>query len=156
MGVASIFTFLHVLFMLGIIVLCLVAAMPTRAWAVVAERFKRFMARRVRQRLEAAFSTQSQNFSADESYLPYGVGLALDHASGLVFLAEPEKSALRSAVLPRAQLGAPRMVVEQRDGFHHYFIEIEQAGGNRPVWRLPCQDADLAAKIEQRLQGAFG
>lgn len=156
MSVASIFTVIHVLFMLGIIVLCLVAAMPTRGWMAVAEKVRRFMARGMRQRLEAAFSKQSQPFTPDENYMPYGVGLAFDHRRGLVFLAAPDKAALRCAIQPQAQLGAHRMVVEQKDGFHHYFIEIDQADSQRPAWRLPCQTADLAARIDQRLQGALG
>lgn len=152
---SALITPFHVLFMIGIIVLCLVAAMPTRGWMLVAAKGKSFLRRGIKRKLEAALAAQKQPFSPDESYLSQGVGLALDHTRGLVFLAQPEGDVFRCAIQPQTQLGPHRLVVEQENGFHRCFIEIPQIGQGLPAWRLPCRDSDVANEIDQTLYKAL-
>ena len=153
---SALITPFHVLFMVGIIILCLVAAMPTRGWMLVSDKTKRFLRRGIKRKLEAALAAQQQAFHPDESYLPQGVGLALDHARGLVFLAQPEGEMFRCAIQPQTQLGSYRLVVEQENGFHRCFIEILQAGEAQPAWRLPCRDSEVANEIDRTLYKALG
>lgn len=152
---SALFTPFHVLFMIGIIILCLVAAMPTRGWMLVTDKSKRFLRRGIKRKLEEALAAQKQAFTPDESYLPQGVGLALDHTRGLVFLAQPEGETLRCAIQSQAQLGPHRLVVDQENGFHRCFIEIAQVGQAAASWRLPCRDSEVANEIDQTLYKAL-
>ena len=127
MQLPQLYTLFHIFFMLGIIALCTITGMPSRYWVVLGAKARRFLQQGKRKRLHQAFAAQGQAFTADESFLEQGVGLALDHQRGLVFLAQPNGKDYQSAILPKTHLGAHAAIVRQEEGFHHYFVEIADA-----------------------------
>lgn len=152
MSLSDLYTLFHILFMIGIIVLCTVVGMPTRYWIVLSGWAKGRLLHAKGERLQKALAQQGASFSADESFLDRGVGLAIDHKRGLVFLAQPDGKQYQTAILPMAQLGAHATVVRQEEGFHRCFIEIYETGAAMRKWLLPCADSDLADEINYRLE----
>jgi hypothetical protein len=141
----------HWLFIIGTLILCAVAAMPTRGWLIISERVKGNVVHRKQKRLEEALAAQRHAFSPDESFLDRGVGLAVDHAQRLVFLAMPDGAQMRAEILPVAALSAHETSMRLDNGFQEYFVEISTPGGLRPSWRLPCGDAALADEVDGAL-----
>ncbi len=141
----------HWLFIISTLILCAVAAMPTRAWLSIAERVKTSTVRRQQKRLEEALAAQRRPFTPDESFLDRGVGLALDHAQGLVFLAVPDGAQTRAEILPASALGAHEARMRLDNGFQEHFVDISAPGAARPSWRLPCGDAALAFEVDGAL-----
>lgn len=155
MTISQLYLLFHVLFMIGIIILCMVVGMPTRYWWAVAAWLRHRLLNSKGKKLQKALALQGEEFLSDESFLDRGVGLAIDHKRGLVFLAEPDGKHYQTAVLPKSQLGEHRMVVQQADGFHHFFVEISETGTAPRKWRLPCADSELADEINRKLNKAF-
>lgn len=151
MSLQDLYILLHILFMIGIIVLCMVAAMPTRYWMALAAWGRRHLLHRKGEQLQKALALQGAAFAADESFLDRGVGLAMDHKQGLIFLAQKEGKQYKTAILPKVLLGAHTTIVRQDEGFHRCFVEILEAGATPRKWLLPCTDSDLADEINLRL-----
>ncbi|WP_298216124.1 hypothetical protein [Acidocella sp.] len=145
--------FFHWLFIIGTLVLCAIAALPTRAWLGLAGRFRASRLRSRWQRLEAALRSHPGPFSPDDNFLPRGGGLAADRGRGLVFLAEPDGARVRSAILPLAALGAHAARLKVENGFQEHVLEVETPGQEPPLWRLRCPDAELAAAMAAALTG---
>ena len=156
MSFPDLYTLLHILFMIGIIALCMVAAMPTRYWVILGSWARGRLLHAKGEKLKKVLALQEASFSADESFLDRGVGLAMDHKRGLVFLAQPNGKQYQTAILPKTQLGAHETIVLQENGFHRCFIEIFQTGAAARKWRLPCVDSDLADEINDWLEAEVG
>ena len=155
MSLFALYFTIHVLLMIGIIALCVVTGMPTRYWRALAAWGRQRWLRGKAKKLQKALAVQGADFASDESFLERGVGLAIDHTRGLVFLAQPEGKQYQSAILPKSQLGAHATVIRQEEGFHHCFVEIEQTEAPTRKWLLPCADSDLADEINERLSQAL-
>lgn len=155
MALPQIYLLLHILFMIGIIVLCMVAAMPTRYWMAVCAWGRKFLLQRKGEKLKKALALQGENFSSDESFLDRGVGLAIDHRHGLIFLAQPDGQRYQTTILQKSQLGTHATVIRQEEGFHRCFVEIAETGAASRKWLLPCVDSDLADEINRSLSKAF-
>lgn len=151
MSLSHTYLLIHILFMIGIVVLCMVAAMPTRYWRGLAAWGRQKLLRAKGEKLQKALALQGVHFAADESFLDRGVGLAMDHKQGLVLLAQPEGKQYQTAILAKSQLGAHTTIVKQVEGFHRCFVEIEQTGTQARTWRLPCADSELADEVNDRL-----
>lgn len=141
----------HWLFIISTLILCAVAAMPTRGWLALGERLKGGALKRKQRRLEAALAAQLQPFQPDVSFLDRGVGLAVDHAHKLVFLAVPEGAKMYAEILPASALGAHQALTRLDNGFQDHVVEIAASAGARPLWQLFCGDAALAAEIDGAL-----
>lgn len=146
-----VYIFLHIFFMIGIIVLCAAVGMPTRYWVVLGGRIRAHFLYAKGRKLKKALQLQDIHFSSDESFLDRGVGLAIDHQRGLMFLAQPEGSHYQTAILPKAQIGAHTTIINQVEGFHRCYLEVLENGANAKKWRLPCADLDLADEINDKL-----
>ncbi|MGE4481907.1 hypothetical protein [Acidocella sp.] len=112
--------------------------------------------RRTQTQLEQALAAQQRPFTPGESFLDRGVGLAIDHAQGLVFLATPDKAGMRADILPASALGTHSARTKLDNGFQEHFVEIGAPGTTRPAWRLSCPDTALAVEVDlalSRLQG---
>lgn len=144
----------HWLFIISTLILCAVAAMPTRAWLALADKFRNSTTRQKQRRFEAALAAQTQAFTPEQSFLPRGAGLALDHKRGLVFLAEPDGAQMRAAILPVSALGAHAARTLADNGFQEYVLEVEAPGTAHPSWRLRCADSDLAQEMDGALSNA--
>lgn len=143
---------LHILFMVGIIILCTAVGMPTRYWMILGTKIRaRFLHSRG-EKLKKALQSQGVTFSSDESFLDRGVGLAIDHQRGLIFLAQPKGKQYQTTILPKARLGAHATLINQIDGFHRCFLKISETGTNSQTWLLPCADSELADEINDRLE----
>lgn len=152
MSLSDLYTLFHILFMVGIILLCTVVGMPTRYWVVLGGWARGRFLQAKGEKLQKILALQGVSFSADESFLDRGVGLAIDHKRGLVFLAQPDGKQYQTAILPRANLGAHETIVSQENGFHRCFVEISEIGTSARKWLLPCADSDLADEINHRLE----
>lgn len=141
----------HWLFIIGTLILCAVAAMPTRGWLTIAGRLKGGTTRRKQKRLEEALAAQHRPFTPDESFLDRGVGLAVDRTQQLVFLAVPDGAQMRAEILHTSALGEHTARTELDNGFQEHFVEIATPGAIRPFWRLPCGDAALADEVDGAL-----
>ncbi len=141
----------HWLFIITTLILCAVAAMPTRGWLAVAERFKSSTLQRKQKRLEAALAAQRRPFTPDESFLDRGVGLAVDHVQKLVFLAMPDGAQMRAEILPASALGTHEARTKQDNGFQEHIVEIAAPGATHSSWRLLCDDASLAFEVDGAL-----
>lgn len=146
------YVLLHILFMIGIIVLCTAVGMPTRYWVILGARIREHFLHTKGEKLKKALSLQGVDFSSDESFLERGVGLALNHQHGLIFLAQPEGKQYKTAIIPKTQLGAHSTIINQVDGFHRCFLEISETGAHAQKWLLPCADSELADDINSRLE----
>lgn len=155
MALPQIYLYFHVLFMIGIIVLCMLAAMPTRYWMGVSAWGRQYLLRKRGDKLKKALALQGENFLSDESFLDRGVGLAIDKGKGLIFLAQKEGQRYKTAILPKSQLGTHETIIRQEDGFQRCFLEISQIGPSAHKWLLPCMDSDLADEINSRLNEAL-
>lgn len=155
MSLSDLYLLLHIFFMIGIILLCAIAAMPTRYWMALAAWGRRRLLQTKGEKLQKALALQGAVFTADESFLDRGVGLAMDHKQGLVFLAQADGKQYRTAILSKAQLGAHTTIVRQDEGFHRCFVEILETGATPRKWLLPCADSDLADEINSRLSHDF-
>lgn len=151
MSFFHVYVFLHILLMLGIIALCAGAGMPTRYWLALGSRIRQRFLQNKGKKLKKALRLQGIDFPLDESFLDCGVGLAIDHQRGLIFLAQPEKDKYETAVLSKAQLGTHTVFINQVDGFQRCYLDISQIGDCEKKWRLPCADADLATEINDAL-----
>lgn len=156
MSFSDLYILFHILFMIGIIVLCTVVGMPTRYWVALGAWARERLLDAKGEKLKKALALQGANFSADESFVDRGVGLAIDDKHGLVFLAQPDGKRYQTAILPVARLGAHETVVRQDEGFHSCFVEISETGAKARKWLLPCTDSDLADEINNRLAGRLG
>lgn len=145
----------RVVFVIGIILLCMVAAMPTQYWLNLAAYGRRRLLQAKGAKLQRALALQGVDFDSDESFLDRGVGLAIDHKHGLIFLAQPEGEAYQTAILSKAQLGAHTTLIRQEDGFHRCFVEISETSPTPRTWLLPCADSDLADEVNERLRQAL-
>lgn len=105
MQLPQLYSVLHILFMLGIIALCAVTGMPTRYWRALAAWGRKRWLRAKGEKLRKALALQGADFSSDESFLDQGVGLAIDHKRGLVFLAQPDGRHYQTTILSMSQLG---------------------------------------------------
>ena len=151
MSLPQLYLLFHILFMIGIILLCMVAAMPTRYWLTLASWVRRSLMRAKGRKLQQALALQGVEFSADESFLDRGVGLAIDHQRGLVFLAQPDGKHYQTTILPKAKLGTHMTIVQQEEGFHRCFVELSERDQTAHKWLLPCADSELAEEINTRL-----
>lgn len=156
MSFSDLYALFHILFMIGIILLCTIVGMPTRYWIRLGGWAKKRLLLTKGEKLQKALALQGENFASDESFIDRGVGLAIDHKRGLVFLAQPDGKHYQTAILLRAQLGAHETIVRQEEGFHRYFVEIVETGATARKWLLPCTDSDLADEINERLEDAQG
>ncbi len=141
----------HWLFIITTLVLCAVAALPTRFWLRTGEWLKTRRLRGKQARLQEALAAQRRPFTPEESFLERGVGLAIDHERKLVFLASPQNGRIRAEILPNAALGQREVLVLSDHGFQENFVEISTPGLANPLWRLPCADAELAAEVDRAL-----
>ena len=141
----------HWLFIIITLVLCAVAALPTRFWLRTGELIKARDLRGKRLRLQKALAAQHLPFTPDESFLDRGVGLAMDHGRKLVFLACPQGGGMRAEILPSVALGGHEACMQSDHGFQEYFVEISIPGKAQPVWRLACENAELAAEVDGAL-----
>ena len=92
-------------------------------------------------------------FTADKDFFPRGVGLALDRARGLLFLAECDGGVMRSVLLPVSALRAVRGGDSGDDGVYDHFVDVTVQGRGKPSWRLLCgEDSTLAAEVAQVLE----
>ncbi|MDE1907581.1 MAG: hypothetical protein KGH75_14140, partial [Rhodospirillales bacterium] len=133
------------------LVLCAVAALPTRFWVRTGEWGKTRLLRGKQARLKDALAAQRRPFTPDESFLDRGVGLAVDHERKLVFLACPQNGGMRAEILPSSALGQHEARIVSDNGFQENFVEILTPGTANPVWRLPCGDSELAAEVDSAL-----
>ena len=138
----------HWLFIVTTLVLCAVAGLPTRFWLRSGEWLKSRGLRGKKIRLEEALAAQRRPFTADESFLDRGVGLAIDDKRRLVFLASMEGGGIRAGILPSTALGEHKVQMQSDNGFQEYFVEISAPGTAHPIWRLHCEDAELAAEVD--------
>lgn len=141
----------HWLFIIITLLLCAVAALPTRFWLRIGEWVKTRLLRGKQARLKDALAAQPSPFTPDESFLDRGVGLAVDHERKLVFLACPQNGKMRAEILPSSALGQHEALILSDNGFQENFVEILTPGMANPVWRLPCTDAELAAEVDSAL-----
>ena len=141
----------HWLFIIITLLLCAVAALPTRFWVRVGEWVKTRGLQGKQARLQAALVQQRRPFTPDESFLNRGVGLAMDHERKLVFLACPQNGRMRAEILPSSALGQHMVLMQSDHGFQENFVEISIPGTAQPVWRLPCADSELAAEVDNAL-----
>jgi hypothetical protein len=141
----------HWLFITGTLILCVVAAMPTRGWLALGSWVKNGALKRKQKRLEDALAAMQQPFRPDVSFLDRGVGLAVDHAHRLVFLAMPDGAQMRAEILPATALGAHQARTKLDNGFQEHVVEIAAPGSARPFWRLICDDAALADEVNGAL-----
>ncbi len=141
----------HWLFIISTLILCAVAAMPTRGWLGMAERVKNRTMRHKQRRLEEALAGLHRPFLPDVSFLDRGVGLAVDHAHRLVFLAMPDGAQMRAEILPASALGAHEARTRLDNGFQEHIVDIVAPGAARTSWRLSCGDAALAAEVDGAL-----
>ncbi|MBU6449922.1 MAG: hypothetical protein KGQ26_09895 [Rhodospirillales bacterium] len=141
----------HWLFIIITLLLCAVAALPTRFWLRTGEWAKARGLRGKQVQLKDALAAQRHPFTPDESFLDRGVGLAVDHERKLVFLACPQNGAMRAEILPSSALGPHEARILSDNGFQENFVEILTPGLANPVWRLPCGDTELAAEVDSAL-----
>lgn len=146
------YVFLHILFMIGIVILCTAVGMPTRYWMILGAKIRERFLHAKGEKLKKALQSQGVTFSSDESFLDRGVGLAIDHQRGLIFLAQPDGKQYQTTILPKARLGAHSTLINQVDGFQRCFLEISETGADAQKWRLPCADSELADEINNRLE----
>lgn len=146
-----VYVFLHIFFMIGIIVLCTAVGMPTRYWVVLGGKIRERFLHTKGEKLKKALQLQGIDFPSDESFLDSGVGLAINYQSGLIFLAQPDGKKYKTAIFSKAQLGAHTTIINQVDGFQRCYLEISETGKNAKTWRLPCADSELADEINNRL-----
>lgn len=151
----TLYLVIHILFMLGIIVLCTVAAMPTRYWQILGSWGKQRLSHAKGKKLQSVLALQGVRFEGDESFLDRGVGLAIDHKQGLVFLAQPDGKQYQTAIVPKTSLGPHAAIIRQEDGFHRNFVEILETSSPTRKWLIPCSDSDLANEINSRLSAAL-
>ncbi|MBU6419300.1 MAG: hypothetical protein KGQ79_06170 [Proteobacteria bacterium] len=141
----------HWLFIITTLVLCAVAVLPTRFWLRSGEWIKTRGLRTKQTRLQSLLAAQRQPFTPELSFLERGVGLAVDKGRALVFLASSENGGMRATILPCAALGGHALRMLSDNGFQEYFVEISTPGTAQPLWRLDCDDAPLAAEVDDAL-----
>ncbi|MCB5943851.1 hypothetical protein [Acidocella sp. KAb 2-4] len=130
--------------------------LPTRWYTGMASWVKNSSARQTLHALEQELTRQAgQGFSQDISFFAEGVGLALDRARKLVFIAVREDGKLQSAVVPFSAV-VDHTHGEKRDsGFYDYYVDVTITGAARPVWRLLCgENPELAARLRAALDEA--
>ena len=96
-------------------------------------------------------------FEPAQSFLPLGVGVALDPARRLLFLAARDWSGLRSTLVPFAALRTVRCGETSESGFYDHFVDVTVRDGVRESWRLLCgRNKALAAELVAVLKGVRG
>lgn len=136
------------------LILCVVSSFPTKwcqqGWGWMAGLWHGHVARRLGR--ELARRTRGTRFAAAQSFLPRGVGLALDTERRQMFLAERDGGGLTSAVVDFASVSAVRKGEAYDAGFFDHYVELTVGDGQKPSWRLLCgANAGLAAEVEQAL-----
>jgi hypothetical protein len=93
-------------------------------------------------------------FDPAHSFLPHGVGLALDPARRLLFLAARDWSGLRSTLVPFAALRTVKCGETSDTGFYDHYVDVTVRDGVRESWRLLCGgNKALAAEMALVLRG---
>ena len=139
-------------------VLCAIAGFPTKWWVDMGRWSQTAWRRRTVRQLERALARQAgaQNFVAGTSFLPSGVGLALDPAAQKLFLAVRDGNGLTSAILPFSAVREVQSGEVNDSGFHDYYVDLTMREGARPVWRLLCgEDSALASTMAAEVEKAL-
>lgn len=93
-------------------------------------------------------------FKPAQSFLPQGVGVALDPARRLLFLAARDGSVLRSTLVPFAALRTVKCGETSDSGFYDHYVDVTVRDGVRESWRLLCGgNKALAAELVAALKG---
>jgi hypothetical protein len=96
--------------------------------------------------------TAGTAFTPGPSFLAQGIGLAVDPAHRLLFLAEPNGSAMNSAIMPFAAINEVRRGEANNSGFYDYYVELNLRDAKKSSWRLLCGDNPaLADAVEKAL-----
>lgn len=141
----------HWIFITVTLVLCVIAAMPTRAWMSVTAWLKTQLTRRKNLQFETALAAVLRPFTPDESFFARGGGLAFDQGRGLIFLARPNGGTMKSAIYPVQMIGShsPDFLVD--NGFQEVVLKITLRDDAETIWRLPCVDDTLAHDMDAAL-----
>jgi len=136
-------------------ILCAISSFPTKwcadLWSWMAALWHGHVVRQLER--EMARKTAGTGFSAAVSFLPRGVGLALDPARKLLFLAADDGGGVRSALLPFTALRAARTGEGSDRGFYDHYVDIDVQDEQHPLWRLLCgEKPELAAAVRQALR----
>lgn len=135
-------------------ILCAVSALPTKWYTgmggwVMNSQHKRHV-HEIEQ--ELARQTAVTPFQGETSFLPQGVGLAIDLSRHLVFVAVREGGRLKSAILPFAAVREVRSGEMRDSGFYDYYIDLTVQDGAKPFWRILCgENPELANEVKQAL-----
>lgn len=139
-----------------ILILCVIGLAPTALW----QRFGRAAAesagRARRQRAAAQFAraTSGTDFAPDITYVPQGIGFAVDRGRGLLFLGGERGGRPAAALVPLATLRAHARGVLTGGFRDENYIELRPAEPAAPGWRVSCgTDAGSAYAIEGVLSG---
>lgn len=138
----------------GKVVISIMAASPTKLWLDTLGWINRRWLRHKARHLEQALAREADGtgFSARQSFLPQGIGLALDPAHELLFLAEPDGGA---AILPYTAVEQVRRGEANISGFYDHYVELTVKDREKSSWRLLCGDnPSLADAVEQALSAA--
>jgi hypothetical protein len=136
----------------GKVVISLAAASPTQWWLAwlgwISRTWQTRKVRRLRQAMDQ--KTANTGFCADLSFVPEGIGLAIDTRSQMLFLAEENGNAIAAMLLPVEALAAVRRGESNISGFHDHYVELRLHEGRKSKWRILCGDnSDLAKEVEQ-------
>lgn len=136
------------------VIVSVAAASPTHVWLNAFGRIGQRWRQRREQLLQRALmrETAGTAFTASQSFLPQGIGLALDPTHRLLFVADPAGNTLRAAVLPYDAVGSVRRGEMNMSGFYNHYVELAVRGG-KPAWRFLCgDDPALAHQVEDALR----
>lgn len=127
-----------------LIFLVIVLCVPGWCWLVAA--WRRHEVRGLeRELLRRAAGT---GFEPAQSFLPHGVGVALDPARRLLFLAARDGGVLRSTLVPFAALRTVKCGETSDSGLYDHYVDVTVRDGVRESWRLLCGgNKALAAEL---------
>lgn len=92
-------------------------------------------------------------FQPDKSFLTEGVGLALDRARRMMFLATREGGRLHAAIIPFNALAGYTQGERRDSGFYDYYVDISVRDAAHPSWRLVCGERpELVTAIREVLK----
>jgi hypothetical protein len=145
--------------LVAIFIVCALSALPTkwyaRAGTEVVEARRRQVANSFRR--ELARQSARVPFTVVQDFFAQGVGLALDPAQQLLFVAEREGQGLTSAILPYAALREVTQGERRDSGFYDYYLDLAVLDENKPFWRLLCdENPELAAEVKRVLDEVCG
>lgn len=142
-------------FLVLLFVFCAVSSMPTRAWLAAGAWLQAARTRSARRAVarELARLTRRTPFTPETSFLPRGIGLAVDRTRRLIFVATREGKAAHGAILDLDRVTGSASGDAYHYGFEDHYVDLAVRDTAHPVWRLWCgEDAALAAEINRAIE----